>query len=659
MARFHITGPDGASYEIDAPEGASDSDVMRFVQEQVSKPKRPETSQMESLGRGAIQGATFGFGDEIYGAGAGAYDKLFGSGDFSGTYSKNRDEVRAANDAARESNPGTYFAGEIAGGVALPGASLRVGVKGGQLVNAGLKARSAAAARTGAKYGAAYGLGTAEGDVVDQALGTVGGAVGGGITGGLLPGAIQLGGAALRAPIQAARVAAQPQRIAAEKVAESFSRDAASVPSSRPIIAAEHALRREAARGDGQLILADMGGENTKNLMRSAVNMPNASAERFNQVLNRRQAVAPKNIESSLSDNLAPGSEFYAAIDDIVTKRDAMATPMFRAAFAVETKMTPKLDRVLQRPTMQELNQLVARKLADEDKPIGLMTRTEHLHRMKLELDEQIGMSMRAEKMGNRPTQGWDTRTLMTLKKDLLDAIDNAPYKYALQKYAGPSALKTAAEDGFEEALKLAPEQIGGKLKGLSSSEAQMWRMGAARAITDQVRRGNFMRDRTKSIFDTPDMRLRLKQIFPDNRTRAEFLRDVANERRKASTRHAAQGNSTTAKQLINAQEAGKGIRTAADVAGAATGKVGALISLLERGSNFASGITPGVANEILKILMHKASNSRAHATSSQALQEALSRVQARRVRQDQIAGALLPAPGVLFGEASASSGRK
>ena len=658
MARYQITGPDGGAFEITAPDGASEQDVMRYVQENMAKASGPQPSQLESLGRGALQGVSLGFSDELYGAGAGAYDKLFGEGDFSGTYAKERDAVREANSRAREANPGTYFAGEIGGGVALPLGALRNGYKTAQLANAGLKARSAAAAKTGFKYGAAYGLGTAEGDVGDQALQTAGGAIGGGVTGGLLPGAIQIGSAALRTPMQAARVASQPQRVAAEKVAESLSRDAGNMSTgTRPIIEAERMLRQEAGRGETNLMLADAGGENTRNLMRAATNMPNPSAERFNQVLNRRQAVAPKNLETSLNKNLAPGDEFYTAIDDIVTKRDAMAAPMFRSAFAVETKMTPKLERVLKRPTMQDLMGLVNRKLADEDKPIGLMTRTETLHRMKLELDEQIGMSMRAEKMGNRPTAGFDTRTLMTLKKDLLDAIDNAPYKYALQKYAGPSSLKNAAEDGFEEALKVAPEQIRGKLSTLSASEKEMWRMGAARALIDQVRRGNFMRDRTKSIFDTPDMRLRLREIFPDNKTRAEFMRDVANERRKTVTRQAAQGNSTTAKQLMNAQEAGKGIRTAADVAGAASGKVASLVSLLEKGANFASGITPGVADEILKLMMQK-SNSQASASGSRAIQAALARDQARRVRQDQLTGALLPAPGLLFSEFGASSRR-
>ena len=192
MARYQITGPDGKNYEINAPEDASEHDVLAFMQQEISNPQPPDVSQAESLGRGAVQGVTFGFGDEIYGAAKGAYDKVIGSGDFSGTYAKERDAVRTANDRAQEANPTSYFAGELGGGVALPFGFARAGVKGAQLANAGLKARSMAAAKEGAVYGAAYGLGNGEGDVGDQALSTIGGAIGGGAVGGRYRGQFSL-----------------------------------------------------------------------------------------------------------------------------------------------------------------------------------------------------------------------------------------------------------------------------------------------------------------------------------------------------------------------------------------------------------------------------------------------------------------------------------
>jgi hypothetical protein len=654
MAKKHIvTAPDGSRHVITAPDDATPDQIVAYAKEQFSP------SKMESLGRGALQGATFGFGDEIYGAAKGAYDKVLGSGDFGGTYAKERDAVRSANKRAADANPLSYFAGEVGGGVALPFGMAGAGAKAAtQATNAGLAARSVTAAKQGAGYGAAYGFGTAEGDAAQQGLSTLGGAVAGGVVGGALPGAVSLASSAMRMPGQAVRVVSNPKSVAAEKFAEARARDIGSdalATGSNPVAQDLARLASEKAAGRSGQMLADMGGENTQNLVRSAVNMPNARAERFNQVLNRRQAVQTRQLEDAVSKGIGAGKDYYKSVGTIIENRDKMADPMFKSAFAIETPLTPKLQSVLERPTMVKLFEDVQRRMADEGHTFDGKRTTEIFHRIKLELDEQIGMSKQAEKMGNRPTQGYDTRTLTVLKRDFLNAIDHKSYKYALKQYAGPSALKNAADDGMDEALKEAPEQITAKLAGLTKGEADMWRMGAARALMDRIRQGNIMRDRTKSIFDTPDMQLRLKAIFPDNKSRGEFMRTLAAERRKSRTRQAAQGNSTTAKQLTNAQEAGKSARTMVDIAGAATGRLDPLLRTLERGANFASGITPQVAAEILDLAMTQ-SGAGAAGKSTQAIQDAFARGLARKVRQGQAVDSLLPAQGIFaadFGRAA------
>jgi alkylhydroperoxidase/carboxymuconolactone decarboxylase family protein YurZ len=653
MAKKHIiTAPDGTRHVISAPDDATPDQIVAYAKEQFAP------SKLESAGRGAVQGLTFGFGDEIYGAAKGAYDKVAGSGDFAGTYTKERDAVRAANERASEANPWSYGLGEVGGAVAVPFGMVGAGAKTAQAANASLGARSLSAAGQGAGYGAAYGLGTAEGDLGEQAMSTLGGAVAGGVVGGALPGAVALASSAVRAPGQMARVVTKPESVAAEKFAEARSRDLGreTLNTSRNPVAQDLArLDAEKAAGRSGQMLADMGGENTQNLVRSAVNMPNTRAERFNQVLNRRQAVQTRELERAVSKGVGAGEDFYGTVGQIIERRDKMAEPMFRTAFSIETPITPKLTSVLERPTMKKLFEDVQRRMADEGHQFDGKRTTEIFHRIKLELDEQIGLSKQAEKMGNRPTQGYDTRTLTVLKNDFLNAIDNKSYKYALKQYAGPSALKNAADDGMKEALAEAPEQLTAKLAKMTKGEADMWRMGAARALMDRIRQGNIMRDRTKSIFDTPDIQLRLKAIFPDNKARGEFMRTLAAERRKNRTRQAAQGNSTTAKQLTQAQEAGKSARTVADIAGAATGRLDPLLRTLERGANFASGITPKVAAEILDLAMAQG-GAGAASKSSRAIQEAFERGLARKARQGQAVDALLPAQGVFAADFGKSS---
>jgi hypothetical protein len=166
------------------------------------------------------------------------------------------------------------------------------------------------------------------------------------------------------------------------------------------------------------------------------------------------------------------------------------------------------------------------------------------------------------------------------------------------------------------------------------------------------------MRDRTKSLYGSDDIGLRLKAVFPEGPERGEFLRTISAARKMAATRRAAQGNSTTAKQLINAQEAGKGIRTAADAAVAMKGSPGAIASFLEKGYNFASGITPGVASEILNLSMQKG-GGQAGAKSTQAMQAAFERVLARSQRQGRATNALVPAEAVLSSEFGRPSGQR
>jgi len=49
MAKFTVTGPDGQSYEVEAPDDATDEEIMSYVEEQASA--KPEASLPEEIGR--------------------------------------------------------------------------------------------------------------------------------------------------------------------------------------------------------------------------------------------------------------------------------------------------------------------------------------------------------------------------------------------------------------------------------------------------------------------------------------------------------------------------------------------------------------------------------------------------------------------------------
>jgi len=142
---------------------------------------RPDdVSMLESAVRGAAQGASFGFADELTGA-AEALKEAYETDDLGKlnweTYEKGRDESRAAYTAAEEANPMTSLAGNLAGGLLIPVPGANAALKG-----ATGAAKFAKLAGIGAGAGALTSMGTSEAATAqdlgkDAAIGAVGGAV--------------------------------------------------------------------------------------------------------------------------------------------------------------------------------------------------------------------------------------------------------------------------------------------------------------------------------------------------------------------------------------------------------------------------------------------------------------------------------------------------
>jgi hypothetical protein len=141
--------------------------------------KVASTGKLESFGRGAAQGASFGFADELVGALKHVFtDK---------TYSQARDEYRDNDAIAHEANPITSIAGNVGGSVATSILPFGQVAKGASLWQQ---------AKVGAGLGSIAGLGASEADVTEGDIGgavsdTLKGAAIGGGTSALVGGAAQ------------------------------------------------------------------------------------------------------------------------------------------------------------------------------------------------------------------------------------------------------------------------------------------------------------------------------------------------------------------------------------------------------------------------------------------------------------------------------------
>ena len=112
-----------------APQASFDPDA--FLRETSPRTQvEPDVSLGEyagALGRGAAQGASLGFADELAGAGKTAMqylsDQMYGKrpksiDDMVAEYKRNRDEYRAGDIAAKEKHPWLYNGGQLGGSVA-------------------------------------------------------------------------------------------------------------------------------------------------------------------------------------------------------------------------------------------------------------------------------------------------------------------------------------------------------------------------------------------------------------------------------------------------------------------------------------------------------------------------------------------------------------
>jgi hypothetical protein len=197
MADRFMPAPDARIEYLDEPQSMPAGRFMPSKDARIEyldeDAEAPEVSKVTSVLRGAAQGATLGFADEIAGIAESALSDK--------TYRQARDESRAAYREAQAANPISYGAGQLAGGVAtsfVPGA--------GALNLARLGTGIGAQVARGALSGAIAGVGEAEGpegkmmSLEDMgAAGVRGGALGG-VVGGALGTAAKafVGGAAQR-----------------------------------------------------------------------------------------------------------------------------------------------------------------------------------------------------------------------------------------------------------------------------------------------------------------------------------------------------------------------------------------------------------------------------------------------------------------------------
>ena len=347
------------------PPAAPDNSVTLPSEAAAQQP-----STMEAIGRGAAQGLTAGFSDELTGlaeAGGrkpdeplglghiifGAYKYLRGNPDAVKLYDTAVTRERKANEAASEAHPVAYGGSELAGSVA---SMLAVGPE----FAATLPARVGQAAKVGAAYGAISGVGQGEdpegkleaggAGAVEGALGGAGGELAGKAIGRMAQAAYNSVG---RPIVSAVRGWVDPAQEAARRVAGALYTDYPQViaGNSLGLTPAEWAQARAAGQ---PVMLADMGGETTRALMRSAANTSPEGRAELNAVIAQRYADQNDRAGMTIRSLVAGGADTAKTKAQLEAEYDAERGGAYGTAYDQGDRpiWSPELERLSSAPSV-------------------------------------------------------------------------------------------------------------------------------------------------------------------------------------------------------------------------------------------------------------------------------------------------------------------
>lgn len=356
MAKYQFTGPDGGTYQIEAPDDVPQKDVMDFVgQKFTADPKTPAgvtAPQLSDIDKAAdarvakeaaggfaphaspAQYLPFGSWLDEASAGIDAGLNKISGGRIGQTY----DEAKAYQNARQryidKNASGIEKGAAMAGGViaSAPFGAARV------FRGAALLTEIGNAALTGAGYGALYGAG--EGEGTNRIWNALEGAGWGGAIGAAAPSVARGVGNAVNyftnrgAPLPAALQ--QFERGAVNRVADDIT--------SSGLTPSQYARQSQELGPQGMLL--DMG----EDLRGSAETLANTHGPQLPIVrgeLNARRADAPDRIRAGVDRALGPERNLGQFVDTVTRGTRQQAAPYYDQFHATSIPVTPEIRNVL------------------------------------------------------------------------------------------------------------------------------------------------------------------------------------------------------------------------------------------------------------------------------------------------------------------------
>jgi hypothetical protein len=646
MAReYEITAPDGRTFVITAPEGASQEDILAYAQREFSSARQTDPAAVNAT-RMLGQGLTLGFADEMEaGLRAPFSDR---------SYREIRDDIRSNIAGYQQENPGTALTLELGGGLILPGGALAAAGKAGRaaLVGNTMGQTARTGAKVGAGTGAVAGAGSAP-ELSDIPMDAAQGATFGTVAGAAAPVVLNTAGRFARNVLDAMGVGGSGRALtfAERKMIEAMERDG--------LTPQDAARRLRQARGLGidDMTMADLG-PNSQGLGYSATNVPNAGRLAVERSLFERAQEEAANLaqqvrrRAGLADNQLTGSDY---LQDLAERQSAAARQAYPDAYKIAVDANPFrkfADRKIVQDAYSE-----ARKLADVEGvqlPDFAAIRnaqsvpTEVMHQLKRGLDQIVAGQTDALTGKMTPFGGAVSKLTQEINDELKRL--NPAYAKANAEFADFSRLQKSYKDG-EGYLSMSENDMVRKLRAMNPGEREAFRVGLVSKIQDRANTLDDSTDFTKAIFGSPKKRSALRYAFDDPKQYEEFTQVVENFKRMRQTQNRVLGGSPTAGRL--AQDADAAVDPSAVLnmtQQAVRGNFGPAAAMAARNVGARAGGLNEMSAEMLSQRLF---------TANSAEQQRILTELARRRAQDQgnVSRSIMRNPGLYSGAAGGQGG--
>ena len=558
--------------------------------------RTPPVNTGEGIARGVVGGATFNFGDELIAAAAAAADPLVnntGNSTFAERYDARVGNERNQIEQFREEQPLTALGSELTGALVAGGGIAGAGLSASAKANS-LRGLVAGGAVDGAIYGAAAGAGA--GEEGNRTQSAISGSLVGAATGAATPLALA-GAKKLAQPVvDGARTAfASPQNTVQHRMAAAM----------REAGKSNDEIAAELAKLGDEGMLVDTLGASGQGLARSAANTNPAARDILEDAVNARTAGQPQRLTDKLLD--ASGLDQPQTIDELLGAQRKATQPAISRAYdeaadaGFDLPNEPFAD-LMQSPrvakAVKDAESTVADRVVTQGGRAG--SKLAVFDQAKRTLDDQATAAARAGNLNDASTAG-------ALAKELRTRVDKNVSNYAGARDLAATAAKgrEAIELGAQGAKPKVAADFGRQMQQLTPDQAQGAGQGYAAAKIDQIQGKRATAGAADQFFGSPRQQSALQDAL--GKRAAPVQQQLANEKVFAGTARGIQGNSSTARQLmemgaIGGAGAGAGLATGGDGQSAGVGMLSA-IAAKKAGGAALRQLTAGKEQQIAPIV--------------------------------------------------------